>query len=41
VQLLLVAPAGLVLALLYLWRRDIGCNMLAHFITDGIGLLVR
>jgi hypothetical protein len=27
--------------LLYLWRRDIGCNMLAHFITDGIGLLVR
>jgi membrane protease YdiL (CAAX protease family) len=41
VQLLLVAPAGFVLALLYLWRRDIGCNMLAHFIADGIGLLVR
>ena len=41
VQLLFVAPAGMVLALLYLWRRDIGCNMFAHFITDGIGLLLR
>jgi membrane protease YdiL (CAAX protease family) len=41
VQLLFVAPAGVVLALLYLWRRDILCNMLAHLVTDGIGLLAR
>ncbi len=41
VQLLFVAPAGVVLAGLYLWRRDILCNMLAHFVTDGIGLLAR
>lgn len=39
VQLLFVAPAGVVLAALYLWRRDIGCNMLAHFVTDGVGFL--
>lgn len=39
VQLLFVAPAGVILAALYIWRRDIGCNMLAHFITDGIGFL--
>lgn len=41
VQLLFVAPAGVVLTALYIWRRDILCNMLAHFITDGIGLLAR
>lgn len=39
VQLLFVAPAGLVLAALYLWRRDIGCNMIAHCLTDGVGFL--
>ncbi|HEY1879990.1 MAG TPA: type II CAAX endopeptidase family protein [Caulobacteraceae bacterium] len=39
VQLIFVAPAGVLLAALYLWRRDIVCNMIAHFITDGIGLL--
>lgn len=39
VQLIFVAPAGVVLAGLYLWRRDIVCNMIAHFVTDGIGLL--
>jgi membrane protease YdiL (CAAX protease family) len=39
VQLLFVAPAGVVLAALYLWRRDIWCNMLAHFLTDGPGFL--
>lgn len=41
VQLLFVAPAGVVLAALCLWRRDIGCNMVAHFVTDGIGLLTH
>lgn len=39
VQLLFVAPAGVVLAALYLWRRDVWCNMLAHFVTDGMGFL--
>ncbi|MGH7024142.1 MAG: CPBP family intramembrane glutamic endopeptidase [Caulobacteraceae bacterium] len=39
VQLLFVGPAAVILAGLYLWRRDIWCNMLAHFITDGVGFL--
>jgi membrane protease YdiL (CAAX protease family) len=37
-QLLAVAFAAIVLAGLYLWRRDLPANMLAHFITDGVGL---
>lgn len=40
-QLLFVAPAGAILAGLYLWRRDIGCNMGAHFLTDALGFLTR
>lgn len=31
---------GLVLTGLYLWRRDLASNMVAHFLTDGIGLLL-
>ncbi|MHB8529120.1 MAG: CPBP family glutamic-type intramembrane protease, partial [Caulobacteraceae bacterium] len=36
-QLIPVALGGLVLALLYLWRRDLACNMITHFLTDGSG----
>jgi len=25
---------------LYLWRRDLASNMVAHFVTDGIGFLL-
>ena len=37
--LLGVGVAGTVLGLLYLWRRDLGANMIAHFIIDGVQLL--
>ena len=38
-QLLIVAPAAVVLALLFVWRRDLSCNMLAHFLVDLAGFL--
>jgi membrane protease YdiL (CAAX protease family) len=41
VQLIPVFGAGVVLALLYVWRRDLPSNMLAHFLTDGAGFLLR
>ena len=40
-QLLIAGGAGLVLTLLYLWRRDLVCNMIAHFLTDAVGVLLR
>lgn len=40
-QLIVAGLAGIVLTLLYIWRRDLPCNMLAHFLTDGAGLLLR
>jgi uncharacterized protein len=39
-QLFGVAAAGLMLTILYLWRRDLLSNMIAHFITDAVGLLL-
>jgi uncharacterized protein len=41
VQLIPVSVGALVLALLYLWRRDLPSNILAHFLTDGAGFLLR
>jgi membrane protease YdiL (CAAX protease family) len=41
VQLIPVFADGLILALLYVWRRDLPCNMIAHFITDGVGFLLQ
>jgi membrane protease YdiL (CAAX protease family) len=41
VQLIPVFGAGVILALLYMWRRDLPSNMLAHFLTDGAGFLLR
>ena len=38
-SLLIPAFGGIVLAGLYLWRRDLSCNMIAHFIADGAGFL--
>lgn len=40
-QVLIAGSAGLVLTLLYLWRRDLVCNMIAHFLTDAVGVLLR
>jgi membrane protease YdiL (CAAX protease family) len=41
VQLIPVFGAGVILAVLYLGRRDLPSNMLAHFLTDGGGFLLR
>ncbi|MGA9668627.1 MAG: CPBP family intramembrane glutamic endopeptidase [Terracidiphilus sp.] len=41
VQLIPACGAGVVLALLYVTRRDLPSNMLAHFLTDGAGFLLR
>ena len=39
VQLLFVAPAAVILVALYVWRRDLVCNMTAHFVADAMGFL--
>jgi membrane protease YdiL (CAAX protease family) len=40
VHLIPVCAGGLIFALLYVWRKDLPSNMLAHFITDGAGFLL-
>ncbi len=39
-HLMIAGGAALILTALYLWRRDLICNMLAHWTTDALGLLV-
>ncbi|MDE2111745.1 MAG: CPBP family intramembrane metalloprotease [Alphaproteobacteria bacterium] len=39
-QLIVAGYGGLVLTALYLWRRDLVCNMIAHWVTDGAGFLL-
>ena len=39
-QLIIAGYGGLVLTALYLWRRDLVSNMIAHWITDGAGFLL-
>jgi membrane protease YdiL (CAAX protease family) len=38
VPLISVSIGGLVLALLYIWRRDLIANMIVHFVFDGLQL---
>jgi membrane protease YdiL (CAAX protease family) len=38
-QLIAVSAVGTVLALLYVWRRDLPSNMFCHFLTDAAGFL--
>ena len=38
-QLIVVGSGAVILALLYLWRRDLVCNMFAHFLVDLAGFL--
>jgi len=40
-HLLPVGASGAVFALLYIWRRDLPSNMLAHFLSDAAGFLTR
>jgi uncharacterized protein len=39
-HLVVAAFGGAVLTGLYLVRRDLASNMVAHFLTDGVGFLV-
>jgi uncharacterized protein len=39
-HLIVAGSGGIVLTVLYLWRRDLPCCMLAHAITDGVGVLL-
>lgn len=38
--LLIAGFGGLMLTLLYVWRRDLASNMIAHWIADGVGFLL-
>ena len=40
-QVIIAGSAGFVLTVLYLWRRDLMSNMIAHFVTDGVGILLQ
>lgn len=40
-QLIFAGLAGLVLTAMYLWRRDLPSNMLAHWLVDAAGFLLR
>lgn len=39
-QILVAGAAGFVLTILYLWRRDLATNMVAHFLVDASQLLL-
>jgi len=40
VHLIPVFGGGVIFAVLYIWKRDLGSNMIAHFITDAAGFLM-
>ncbi len=39
-QLLIAGTGGVILTVLYLWRRNLPANMVAHWIADGAGFLM-
>lgn len=39
-HLMIAGFGGAILTGLYLWRRDLGANMIAHLLTDAIGFLL-
>lgn len=39
-HLMIAGFGGIVLTALYLWRRDLTANMIAHLLTDAIGFLL-
>lgn len=40
VHLIPVFGSAVIFAMLYIWKKDLPANMIAHFITDGMGFLV-
>jgi membrane protease YdiL (CAAX protease family) len=40
-HLIIAGFGGFVLTALYLWRRDLVTNMVAHFLTNAVGLMLR
>lgn len=38
-HVLIAGFGGLLLTLLYVWRRNLWINIIAHFVVDGVGLL--
>jgi membrane protease YdiL (CAAX protease family) len=41
VQLVPVFGAGIVFALMYIWRRDTVSNVIGHFLTDAAGFITQ
>jgi membrane protease YdiL (CAAX protease family) len=39
-QLIVAGWGGLILTLLFLWRRNLWTNILAHWLTDAAGFLL-
>lgn len=39
-HLMIAGFGGIILTGLYLWRRDLGANIIAHLLTDAIGFLL-
>jgi membrane protease YdiL (CAAX protease family) len=39
-HMIIAGFAGAILTLLYIWRRNLWVNTIAHFVPDGIGLLL-
>jgi membrane protease YdiL (CAAX protease family) len=39
-HLIVAGYGGLVLTVMYVWRRDLASNMIAHFLTDAVGFLL-
>jgi membrane protease YdiL (CAAX protease family) len=39
-QLLVAGSGGIILTVLYIWRRNLPANMIAHGVADGAGFLM-
>ena len=39
-QLIVVAFGAAILTMLYIWRRDLASNMIAHFLADFVGFML-
>ncbi len=39
-HLMIAGFGGIVLTVLYLWRRDLAANMIGHLLTDAVGFLL-